>query len=402
MARNQAVITFATFIGFASFTLVMPFLPLYIRQLGVTDVGEIALWSGVSLGVTPAMTALFAPLWGRLADRFGRKIMVQRSLVSFTVTFAAMAFATRPWHIVALRVVQGFFAGYGAISLAMATESAPPARLASTVGAVQTSQRLGPALGPVIGGTLAQLFGLRAAFLIAAACYAMAFVLILLLYKESPAVSDGTPVSQDVALSIGALLKMPGMLLGMACVFGLQYVDRSYGPILPLYVAQVGVEPARVALMSGILFSVSAAAGAAGHMLGARLARAPAVRAQVASGLAMGGAAAVALGLVTRPPALMVAMAGLGLAIGLGLTVVYAVAARTLPPAAYATGFGLFSSAGLTAVAISPMTSALVGAVSIRGVFFLDAAVLVVLAAAIYKGFGGTHPGRARVVRSAE
>ena len=73
----------------------MPFLPLYIRQLGVTDVGEIALWTGVSLGVTPALTALLAPFWGRLADRFGRKIMVARSLVSFVVVMAAMAFVTR-------------------------------------------------------------------------------------------------------------------------------------------------------------------------------------------------------------------------------------------------------------------------------------------------------------------
>ena len=63
----------------------MPFLPLYFQQLGVTDVGEIAMWSGLSLGVTPALTALLSPFWGRLADRFGRKIMVERSLVSFVV-----------------------------------------------------------------------------------------------------------------------------------------------------------------------------------------------------------------------------------------------------------------------------------------------------------------------------
>ena len=67
------------------FTLVMPFLPLYFHQLGVDDVGQVAMWSGLSLGVTPALTALLSPLWGRLADRFGRKIMVERSLVSFVV-----------------------------------------------------------------------------------------------------------------------------------------------------------------------------------------------------------------------------------------------------------------------------------------------------------------------------
>ena len=64
-----------------------------------------ALWTGLSLGVTPAVTALMAPLWGRLADRFGRKIMVERSLVSFVVVMAALAFVTEPWHVFALRVL---------------------------------------------------------------------------------------------------------------------------------------------------------------------------------------------------------------------------------------------------------------------------------------------------------
>jgi DHA1 family multidrug resistance protein-like MFS transporter len=81
--RNLFATTAVSFIGFTGFTLVMPFLPLYFQQLGVHDVGEIALWSGLSLGATPAVTAILAPFWGRLADRFGRKIMVERSLASF-------------------------------------------------------------------------------------------------------------------------------------------------------------------------------------------------------------------------------------------------------------------------------------------------------------------------------
>ena len=92
--RNLTALTAAVFIGFTGFTLVMPFLPIYISQMGVTDVGVIAAWTGVTLGVTPAMTAVFAPLWGRLADRFGRRLMVARSLFSFIIIMAAMAFAT--------------------------------------------------------------------------------------------------------------------------------------------------------------------------------------------------------------------------------------------------------------------------------------------------------------------
>src|SRR5690242_7231353 len=159
--------------GYTGFTLVMPFLPLFIRQLGVSDVRDIALWTGASLGVTPGLTALLAPAWGRLGDRYGRKIMVERSMLSFVVLMAAMAYVTRAWHVLAIRGVQGLFAGYGSLSVAMAAESAPRDRMPQAIGLVQTAQRIGPALGPVIGGALAGLVGLRKGFMATALFYAV-------------------------------------------------------------------------------------------------------------------------------------------------------------------------------------------------------------------------------------
>src|SRR3954451_19026096 len=185
--RNLIAVTAASFIGFMGFTLVMPFLPLYLHQLGVTDVGEVAVWSGLCLGVTPALTALLSPFWGRLADRFGRKIMVERSLVSFVFVMTAMAFVTRAWHVFALRAVQGLFAGYGALTLTMAADSAPKDRMPQAIGTVQTAQRLGPALGPVVGGTVAAIVGLRRAFFVAAAFYLFALLLVFFSYEETPA-----------------------------------------------------------------------------------------------------------------------------------------------------------------------------------------------------------------------
>src|SRR4051794_41947959 len=111
--------------GYTGFTLVMPFLPLFIGQLGVRDVGEVAMWTGLSLGVTPGLTALLAPAWGRLGDRFGRKIMVERSLVSFVVLFAAMAFVRRPWQVLAVRGTQGVFAGDGSLSVGVGAGGPP-------------------------------------------------------------------------------------------------------------------------------------------------------------------------------------------------------------------------------------------------------------------------------------
>src|SRR5688500_13808024 len=162
----------------------MPFLPLYIAELGTTDVGEIALWTGLALGATPAVTAISAPLWGRVGDRYGSKLLVIRSLTAFILTKAAMAFVTAPWQLFALRALLGVFAGYGALTISMAAQSAPKERMAYAIGTVQTGHRLGPAIGPVIGGILAPAVGLRNAFLVAALFYVAAMLLIIVFYQE--------------------------------------------------------------------------------------------------------------------------------------------------------------------------------------------------------------------------
>ena len=244
--------------------------------MGVTDIGEIALWSGLSLGVTPAVTALMSPLWGRLADRVGRKIMIERSLASFIVVMAAMAFVTKAWHVFALRALQGLFAGYGALALTMAADAAPRDRMAFAIGTVQTAQRIGPALGPVIGGTVAQIVGLRNAFLVTAGFYVVALILVFTMYHERRArTPSATPPEQRITFR--NVLALENFVLLIAVVFGLQFVDRSFGPVLPLYVAELGTPVDRIPILSGILFSISAGAGAVGnHLARGLLARATA------------------------------------------------------------------------------------------------------------------------------
>ena len=256
--RNQFAVTAASFMGFTGFTLVMPFLPLYIHQLGVDDVGEIALWAGLSLGVTPAVTAVLSPFWGRMADRFGRKVMVERSLVSFVIIMSAMAYVTEAWHVLALRAIQGVFAGYGGLTLAMAAESAPRDRMATAIGLVQTAQRLGPALGPVIGGVVAEVVGLRQAFFVTAGFYLVALGVVVVLYRDPAGPSVGATRDGGARVSVRRLLSAPGFALVMAAIFVMTFVDRSFAPILPLYIERLGASPAQVPLVSGILFSVAA------------------------------------------------------------------------------------------------------------------------------------------------
>jgi DHA1 family multidrug resistance protein-like MFS transporter len=380
--RNVFAIATASFVGFTGFTLVMPFLPLYLQQLGVGDVGEVAMWSGLSLGVTPAMTALLAPAWGRVSDRFGRKIMVERSLVSFILLMAGMAYATRAWHIFALRAAQGLFAGYGGIALTMAAESAPRERTAYAIGTVQTAQRLGPALGPIIGGVVAQVVGLRRAFLVTSAFYVVALLIVFFMYDERLGRHDEPDRSRQ-PVRFRSVLAFENFVLLMAVVFGLQIVDRSYGPILPLYVAELGTSLDRVPLVSGIIFSIAAAAGAVGNQLCARLLRVHTPRAVISGAAALGAVGALIFLLAPRTLWLFAATPILGVALGMATTTTYTAASAVMPVAARGAGFGLLTTASLTGLALSPILSGLLGATSIRAVFLLDLFVMLGIAAAV-------------------
>src|SRR5262245_9535242 len=329
--RNVYAVTAACFLGFTGFTLVMPFLPLFIAQLGVTGVGSIAIWTGVSLGITPALTAVLAPAWGRLGDRYGRKIMVERSMISFVVLMTAMAFVTRAWHVLAIRIVQGVFAGYGSLSVAMAAESAPRDRMPSAIGLVQTAQRLGPGIGPVIGGVLAGLVGLRRAFIVTAMFYAIGMVIVWLMYDERVAArvsqaAVGEGEGTHARVSMRTVLTFQNFALMMGVIFGLQFVDRSFGPVLPLYVEQVGIPHDRVPIVAGVLFSIMACSGALGHHLCGRLLRRFHARLVIAGGALVAGLGAAIMGSSSQIPLMAVASVALGLGIGAAMTASYSTA----------------------------------------------------------------------------
>ncbi len=378
--RNVFAVTAASFMGYTGFTIVMPFLPLFIGQLGVTDVGEIAMWTGVCLGITPALTALLAPAWGRLGDRFGRKIMVERSLVSFVVLFTAMAFVTNVWQVLAVRVIQGLFAGYGSLSVAMAAESAPRDRMPSAIGAVQTAQRIGPGVGPVIGGLLASLVGLRRSFIATALFYAIALVVVHVMYDDHTTHTPSRDAAETGRVTFRTVLAFRNFMLMMGVIFGLQFVDRSFGPVLPLYIEQMGVASARVPIVAGTLFSIMAFTGALGHHFCGKLLRHHTSRTVIAGGAVI---AACGSGLFGASGNLWTMSAGsvlLGLGIGSAMTASYSAAGAVIPPGAHGAGFGMLTSASLVGMASSPFIAGFVGGASLRVVFFADLAIMGLLA----------------------
>ncbi|MSO61040.1 MAG: MFS transporter, partial [Acidobacteria bacterium] len=209
--------------------------------------------------------------------------------------------------------------------------------------------------------------------------YAAALVLVLVVYKDPP-IKRAASTHRGGWEVFAHLMRLPGFVLALFVIFGLQTVDRSFGPVLPLFVAQVGVEPQRIPIVSGILFSLGAVSAACGSQLAARLLKHRSAKRVIVSGTAT---AAVALAAIVVAPTLWLvgaSMVAVGLAIGVATTTIYSVAGSLLPADAHATGFGVMTTASLIGLAVSPVVAGLIGGSGLRIVFVADVALLVVLA----------------------
>jgi MFS family permease len=193
---------------------------------------------------------------------------------------------------------------------------------------------------------------------------------------------------------------LPNFVLLMVVLFGLQFVDRSFGPILPLYVVDLGVAPARAPLVTGLLVSILACTAAVGHHVCGRLMHRVTARAIIAGGAAVAAIGVAAFGLLPDLLAMGLSLGVFGAGVGAAMTASYAAAGSVVPEGAHGTAFGLLSAAALAGLALSPMISGFIGSVSIRTVFVCDVAVMTALGVSVRRVM--TDVVRPPIVETAE
>ena len=385
--RNQRVMVATVFVVFMGFAFVLPFLPLYVRELGVADDATAALWAGILIGTAPLVAGLMAPIWGRLADRHGQKLIALLALGAYVVFLALSALARTPLELLGLRMGIGLFGGIGPLSLAMASAGAPKGRTGQAVGAVQAAQILAAAVGPLVGGTLADLVGMRQSFLVTAAICASAWGLVLLGFREPRGGEIGAVPAAGAPKkgSISAVLRLPEVASVVVVLFFVNFIGRSFTPILPLQLEQLGVDAGRLALHTGALISAYAVAAATSAMLAGKLARARSPRAMLLASLAAGGLTVLPIAYVTSFAQFVALGVTFGLASGGSLTLCYTLGSQSAPGHSRATAFGVLASAALFGGAVSPSVAGFLARWDLRGIYYLDAAIyagLVVFALA--------------------
>jgi len=242
------------------FSFVMPFMPFYIRDLGVTDPKLVALWAGL-LGSGSGITmALAGPVWGWVADRYGRKLMVQRAMFGGAIILALMGLARNVHELFGLRVLQGAITGTVPASVALVSSVVPKARLGFSLGLMQTAVFSGSAIGPYLGGIVADHFGYRVPFGVTGALLFTGGMLVLFGAKER--FVRPTSEAGEQPLRLREVLAIPG-LLPLLCVFLLMHhINSLVMPIFPLYVEDIMGEPGAAASETGLIIAVTGIAAA--------------------------------------------------------------------------------------------------------------------------------------------
>ena len=166
--------------------MIIPFLPLYLQSdLGLSDTHEIGLWAGVIFAGNFVTAFIFQPIWGKYADRYGRKLMILRSGFGMATVVLMMGFATQPWHLLVLRMLNGTISGFNPASIALISATTPKERMGFAMGSIQSGAIAGTILGPLIGGLLADVIGFRPIFYLTGTLLFAASLLAFFVVKEN-------------------------------------------------------------------------------------------------------------------------------------------------------------------------------------------------------------------------
>ena len=370
------------------FSMRVPFLPFYLADLGVTDLQGQTLWSGAINAVGAAAMMVTSPLWGIMADRYGRKPMLLRGLFGGAAMVALMGFATTPWQLAALRVGEGLLTGTVAASAALVATSAPRHRLGYALGMVQTAVFAGAAGGPLLGGFIYDWVGARAAFWFAGAMLFAGGIVVALFARENFARAPRQPMSESETgrwrrlQDSSAFLFTAIMLTMLAAIFVIRMVAMSMQPIIPLFVEQLTPHNPEVATVAGIVLGAAGFTSALAAAYFGRLGDRTGHHRVLAYSLCAAGLLYLPMALVRDPWQLAILQGLLGIALGGLIPSANALIAQYTPLEKRGAVFGLTASLSGLGGFVGPLLGAVLAtSLGFRATFI--AAGLLLLAVAV-------------------
>jgi len=349
-------ITVAQAMAIIAFSLREPILPFFLKDLGDMSTSSATRWNGLVASVGGFTMAFTAPLWGIVGDRYGRKPMLLRSMIAASITIALMGFATAPWHIVVLRLVEGAFTGTVTAATALVATSAPKERLGYNLGLVQTAVFAGAAFGPALGGFGAARFGYRPIFYASAVLMMVASLVVIFAVQEIFERPDRSQQTDTTFRQNWSWLVTAVMISMLTTLFMVRFVSQGIRPVMPLFLQDLGsYSNDRAAEVSGWMFAVLGTTSAfSAIVLGKRGDRVGHRR--ILIGCVLGaGLLYVPMAFATHPWHMIVLQGLFGIAAGGMIPAANAIIANATPPQHRGFTFGITNTAGSAGSAFGPL-----------------------------------------------
>lgn len=250
-------------LAIAGFATSMPIIPLYLQDMGIRDPDSLKYWSGLIQSVASITLAVFAPIWGSIADSRGKRLMLLRSMFGGAVIVGLQAFATNPWQLLVLRAMQGAVTGTVAAATVLVAGITPTPQLGFALGILQTVIAAGNSVGPLIGGVISDFFGRSAAFAATALMLTAAGVIVMVgVENDSRKREAGSRTKVSVFPDVKTILASPALPALMAIGFALQASTSIPMPMMPLFIQELTGDPALVGSTTGMVLGAGAAASA--------------------------------------------------------------------------------------------------------------------------------------------
>jgi len=366
------------FIMTMAFSVLTPIMPLLLPELGVKSEAGINLWAGILTGSTSFVAAFASPLWGSVADRHGRKMMLLRSSLAIAVFTALMGVAANVWQFFAFRGLMGVFAGFSSAAIALVASQVPEERLGYSLGWLSTGQLVGSLVGPLFGGILADLTGsYRIPFYCTSATIFLTLGLVWLIVQEDFVRPRKGDRGRSTMSGLVALATTPALLALFFVLLMAQFGVRTSQPIVPLYVKEmVGAVP-NLATLAGFAFAVTGLANViSAPFLGNRSDRIGYRRVLLIC-LAGGTLMTLPQAFASNYWVFTAERFGVGLFIGGLLPTANALVGRLVPRAERGAVYGMTASATFLGNSLGPLIGGGIAAgLGLRWVFLLTAAVM--------------------------
>ena len=388
--RTMYVMWAAQMVAILGFMFVVPFMPFYIRQLGVTDERLVPLWAGALGSATGLTFALTAPFWGILADRYGRRRMVLRAMLGGAVVLAAMAFVTNVHQLLVLRIAQGALTGTVSASIAMVSSMTPRRRLGFSLGLMQTAVLAGASLGPWLGGMAADALGYRLPFVVAGGLCLVSALLVLFFTRENFTPPSRLEGRQPNTLQL--VRQTPGFTTMLGIFFLVGLAGTIVAPIFPLFVERLAHNPAHLSSLTGMIIGITGLAEAIAAVTIGRLSDRTGQKKILVTCTFFSGVVCVPQAIAANVGQLFGLRAALGLAGGGTAPTINALVGRLMPRHSYGRMYGLTSAiSGLGGSAGPMIGGALAASLGLQWPFVVMGALLVGISAVAW--FRVVEPG---------